>query len=204
MSRATSSIRSPTRHCQMAECSESMGRSQASAEAMGSLAPRSTQVSVARALGKRHDEVAAGDQRLLVGRGDDLAGLERGEDRAQADHAAGGDHDEVHVVARGHRQQRVRTSVRHRPGRQVEAREGGAIGQRHDPGADRRDLGREGGGVAAGGHGHDLEGGAECGQDVERLAPDGAGRTEQGDPRRPVSRGRQGPGCRSRRWARRR
>ena len=38
-----------------------------------------------------HDEVAAGDQRLLVGRGDDLARPERGKYRPQADHAARGD-----------------------------------------------------------------------------------------------------------------
>ena len=37
--------------------------------------------------GQRHDEVTAGDQRLLVGRGDDLAGPQRGEDRAKADDA---------------------------------------------------------------------------------------------------------------------
>ena len=35
MSRDTAARSSPTRHCQMAECSESMGRSQASGEASG-------------------------------------------------------------------------------------------------------------------------------------------------------------------------
>ena len=96
-SAATVDIDSPTRHCQMAECSESIGRSQASGLANGS---RGRGRSAASRRGRGHDEVAAGDQRLLVGRGHDLAGAQRGEDRPQADDAAGGDDDEVDVVAR--------------------------------------------------------------------------------------------------------
>ena len=38
---------------------------------------------------QRHHQVAAGDERLLVGRRDDLAGPQRGEDRPEADDAAG-------------------------------------------------------------------------------------------------------------------
>src|SRR3990172_1137304 len=49
MSRATSAMLSPTRHCQMAECSESMGRSQASGEAIGSPAPALVATSADRA-----------------------------------------------------------------------------------------------------------------------------------------------------------
>ena len=51
--------------------------------------------------GERHDEVAAGDERLLVGGRDDLAGLERRKDGPEADDAAGRDDDEVDVVADG-------------------------------------------------------------------------------------------------------
>jgi hypothetical protein len=58
--------------------------------------------------GERHHEVAARDERLLVRGRDDLAGFERGEDRPEADDAAGADDDEVDVVARRERFERVR------------------------------------------------------------------------------------------------
>ena len=85
--------------------------------------------------------------------------------------------------------------VRNVPGRQLEPRGRRRIGQRHDPRRSRRTWVAKRLGVAAGGHGHDLEGGvARGGQDVQRLAPDGAGRTgEQGDPRRPVASPRAAP-----------
>ena len=81
MSRETLPGSSPTRHCQMAECSESMGRSQASGEASADSrivrpdgrGPRP---------GQGHDEVAGADEHLLVGGGHDLAGLQRSQDRA--------------------------------------------------------------------------------------------------------------------------
>ena len=81
ISAATPAIDSPTRHCQIAECSESIGRSQASGLAYGSPG-RIAACAAARRAGERHDQVAAGDERLLVGRRDDLAGPQRGEDRA--------------------------------------------------------------------------------------------------------------------------
>ena len=58
MSRATLARSSPTRHCQMAECSESMGRSQASGEAIGDAGSAAAH---GRGPGARqgHDEVAA-------------------------------------------------------------------------------------------------------------------------------------------------
>ena len=84
----------------------------------------------AQRAGERHDEVAAGDERLLVGRGDDLAGAQRGEDRPKADHAARADDDEVDVVAGRERLERVRAADPLRAGRQVEAGERRAVGER--------------------------------------------------------------------------
>ena len=120
MSAATAAIDSPTRHCQIAECSESIGRSQASGLAYGSAGSvgRDGRGQAAR---ERHDEVAAGDERLLVGRRHDLAGAQRGEHRAEADDAAGADDDQVDVVARGERVEGVGAADALRAGRQVEA-----------------------------------------------------------------------------------
>ncbi len=67
-----------------------------------------------QATGLGHDQVTAGDQGLLVGRGHDLAGAQRGQDRPQADHAAGGDDHQVHVVPGGQLDQALRPR---RPGR---------------------------------------------------------------------------------------
>ncbi len=47
--------------------------------------------------GQGHHEMAAGDERLLVRGGDDLAGPQRREDRAEADDAPRADHDEIDV-----------------------------------------------------------------------------------------------------------
>ena len=57
--------------------------------------------------GQRHDQVAARHQRLLVGRRHDLARGQRGQRGGQADQAAGGDDDQVHVVPRREGQERV-------------------------------------------------------------------------------------------------
>ena len=79
---STPAIGSPTRHCQIAECSESIGRSQASGLASG-FSGLVAATPAASARRERHDEVAAGDERLLVGGRDDLARPQRGEDRAR-------------------------------------------------------------------------------------------------------------------------
>jgi hypothetical protein len=50
--------------------------------------------------GDRHDEVAAGDEGLLVGGCHDFAGAQCGEHRSKADDPAGGDDNQVDVVAR--------------------------------------------------------------------------------------------------------
>ncbi len=66
---------------------------------------------------QRHHEVAAGDERLLVGRSDDLARCERRDDRSEADDAARSDDDEVDVIAGRQRRQGVVAVVERRPGR---------------------------------------------------------------------------------------
>ena len=79
---------SPTRHCQMAECSLSTGRSRSSGS------PPSSSSSA-------RDQVPAGDERLLVGQRHAPPRAQRGEDRRQCGHAGGGHHDEVDAVERG-------------------------------------------------------------------------------------------------------
>ena len=66
----------PRRHCASAECSESTGTSCPGAAAAS-------------------DQVAAGDQRLLVGQRDGAPGLQRGQRRAQADGAGDPVEDDV-------------------------------------------------------------------------------------------------------------
>ena len=78
------------------------------AERAGEGVGRARRATLGRARpGERHHEVPAGDEGLLVGGGDDLAGLERREHRPQADDAARADDDHVHVVARRQLEQRV-------------------------------------------------------------------------------------------------
>src|SRR5206468_8004569 len=61
--------------------------------------------------GDWHDEVTAGDHRLLVRRRDDPARTERGEDRPHADDAARADNDEVDVVPRRESLEGVRPTL---------------------------------------------------------------------------------------------
>ena len=83
-SRAIAARGSPTRHCQIAECSESIGRSHASGvgQRVGGAGGGGALGGPRAGLG--HHEVAAGDERLLVGGRDHLAGPQRGEHRAAA------------------------------------------------------------------------------------------------------------------------
>ena len=127
------------------------------------------------ATGERHHEVAAGDEGLLVGRGDDLAGAQGGEDGPEADDAAGADDHEVDVVTRGQLDEGIRPADAFRAGRKVQAGRAwlGGEGDGRRPqalsllGEERR--------VGAGGQGHHPEGVRQRGQDVDRLAPDRAG-----------------------------
>ena len=99
----------------------------------------------ARCAGERHDEVTAGDERLLVGGRHDLAGGQRGQDRAEADDPAGPDDDEVDVVAGRERSRgrpaRLRPSSR--PAGRAERR------RRDRRGARRRPVGAGGPGSRA-------------------------------------------------------
>ena len=136
---------------------------------------------------QRHHEVAARDERLLVGGGDDLAGSQGREDRPEADDAAGPDDDEVDVVADRQRLEGVGAAdALGAGGRSIAARPAGSARAT----ARRTQAGRllgERRGIGPGGQRDDLEGGGVRGEDVDRLAPDRAGRAEQRDP---ASRGR--------------
>ena len=57
--------------------------------------------------GEWHDQVAARHQRLLVGRGHDLARLQRREDGPQGDQPARGNDHKINVRTRGNRLERV-------------------------------------------------------------------------------------------------
>ena len=130
---------------------------------------------------ERHDEVAAGDERLLVGRGDDLAGAQRGEDRAEADDAAG----------RRRRRDRRRRGSRAPRGRRagdaaVPAAGRGRASAASSPSAttparSRAACSARSVAFAAGREGDDPERVRVRGEDVERLASDRAGRAEEGD-----------------------
>jgi hypothetical protein len=154
---ATVARSSPTRHCQIAECSESMGRSQPSGLASG--VARVASACAGERPRPRHHQVAAGDERLLVRGRDDLAGVERGEDRPQADHAAGADHDHVDVVARRQLDEAASPpAARCRSGAIAElARAGLSPRRRRGP---ERSTARRGARVAAGGEGDDRNDGS--------------------------------------------
>ena len=159
----------------MAECSESMGRTHASGLAIGSPG-RAARDSGPRARRERHHQVAARDERLLVGGRDDLAGPQRGEHRPEADDAAGGHDDHVHVrVAVANASMASGSGSATVPGGQREARQGCRVRERDHAGRTCRDLCGERGRVAAGGHRDDPECvRAGAGEHVEGLAPDRA------------------------------
>ena len=129
--------------------------------------------------------MAARDERLLVGRRDDLARAQRGQHRPQADDAAGGHDHEVDIVAGREAGQGVRIPVqRHARGR-VQVRHRGRIRECGDQWSAGGHLGGERLDVTAGGQADDPEGlGTGPEQHIQRLAADGAGRTQQGDPDR--------------------
>jgi hypothetical protein len=130
----------------------------------------------------RHHQVPASDQGLLVGRGDDLAGTERGEDGSQAYDAAGGDDHEVHVVAGRELDHGVLAGGPFRAGRQVlQPCERLGVGQRDDDRAELTGLLGECGRVVAGREGHDPEGIGVGGQDLDGLRADRTGGAQQRD-----------------------
>ncbi len=183
MRAATSSMDSPTRHCQMAECSESIGRSHASGLAIRVARVR-RRARRGERTGQRHDEVTAGDKRLLVGRGHDLPGPQSGEDRAKADDPAGADHHEIDVGTGREGLEGVGAADAFRVDRQVQAGEGIRIvkgdGCRPEPG---RLLGEQRA-IGTGRERDHAERVRVSGQDVDGLAADRSGRADQGDPTR--------------------
>ncbi len=139
---------------------------------------------IREATSQRHDQVAAGDEGLLVRRRDGLARFERREHRAEADHAAGGNHDQVDVLARSQPDKRVGTALAGGIGRQLERSDRHLVSQGdHGRSHARGLLGKERT-VGARGERHDPEGLRVRSQHVDRLPPDRSGGTEEGDPAR--------------------
>ena len=99
--------------------------------------------------------MAAGDERLLVGRRDDLAGPQRGEDRPEADDAARPDDDEVDVVAGRERLERVRAADPFRAGRQVQPGKAALVAERDRRGSEPGRLLGQQAGVRTGREGDD-------------------------------------------------
>ncbi len=167
--RATDAIRSPASDCHSAECSESMGRTQASGLAIGS--PGSMPAALRGQLARqRHHQVATRHERLLVGRRDHLARPKCGQDRPQAHDAARRHDDHVHVVPGREPFQRVGLAVerhaggRHRCGLRAPASARAATTGRH---ADQ--LGGERLDVASRGDGDDPELVRTCAGSTSRV-----------------------------------
>ena len=165
----------------MAECSESIGRSQASGLAYGSRRVRGRSPRRERAR-QRHHEVAAGDQRLLVGRGHDLAGPQRREHRPEADDTARPDHDQVDVVAGREGLERVGPAHAVRAGRQVQAGQRGLVTERDGGRPEPGGLFGQERPVRPGRQRDDPERVGVPGQHVDGLSADRPGRADQGDP----------------------
>ena len=166
----------------MAECSESIGRSQASGDASGDSGAPRTDLAGAFPC-ERHHEMAGGDQRLLVRRRDDLALGKRSEDRPQAHDATGRDHDEVDVGPRRDRFEDLVAAADAVGSRRQVGR--GTRSEHRRPAGDLRAqpirLVRQRLEIPPGGDGDDAELVRKRGQDVDRLAADGSRRAEDRD-----------------------
>jgi hypothetical protein len=123
--------------------------------------------------------VAAGDQRLLVGRGYDLAGAQRGEYRTEAHDAARRDDHDVDVLPRRQLDEGVVARRPFRAGREIQACEGIRIGKGHHVRSEPSGLIREHRAIVSGGERHDPEVVRVRRQDVDRLGPDRAGRSQE-------------------------
>ena len=170
---------SPTRHCQIAECSESIGRSHASGVASGS---RGSDGGPRGGPGPRlgHHQVAAGDQRLLVGGRDDLAGAQRREHGPERHDArrcrrSRGRRRRGWRAARGRRRPE---RARCRPGR---SRAAPSSARATAAGRRRRAWASSSARVAAGREGHDPEPVRVRLEHLDGLAADAPGRAEQRD-----------------------
>ena len=128
-----------------------------------------------------HDDVAAGDQRLLVGRGHDLASTQRREDRPKADDAPRRDDDEIDIVARGKLDERCVARGPFRALRDVQPGEGVAFRQCHDRRPQLPGLFRERRPIPAGRQSDDPEELRVRGDDLDCLGADRARGAEKRD-----------------------
>ncbi len=158
MSRATASMRSPTRHCQMAECSESMGRSQPKAEAMPSAGPTSssTRRASARARGMTRWPPATSVSLLAVATTLPAARAASTGRRLTTPPVATmtistSSRTAIASIASGSASATV-------PAGRSRVSQRRPVGQRDDPGVDHRDLLGEAAAVMPGRQSHDLEG----------------------------------------------
>ena len=126
-----------------------------------------------------HDEVAARDQRFLVGGRDDLAAPQRREHRPQRDDAARAHDHEIDVLPGRDRLEGVIPADPSRSGREVERR--GVVGQAHDGGPQPRRLRAQLVRVASARERDDAEPVGVLLEDVHRLTADAPGRAQQGD-----------------------
>ena len=146
----------------------------------------------ARRLG--HDEVAARDERLLVGGRHDLAGAQRSQDGPQRDHAARTDDDDVHVVPGGEGHEGSVSAHADDARRQVELHV--LVRQRHGSRAQASCLGLQLRRVAPRRQRHHAETIRMALEHLHGLEADAAGRPEQRDAETPVL-SQRGPGHRA-------
>jgi hypothetical protein len=119
--------------------------------------------------------VAAGDERLLVRGGHDLAGPQRREDRPQADDPAGRDDDKIDVRVRSDLLERGRAADSPRAAGQVEPTGGRRVPERDDSRSEAGNLLVEDVRLPAGRKPDDPEAVGMKSEDVHRLPPDGSG-----------------------------
>ncbi len=135
---------------------------------------------IGQGAGPRHDQVPTGDERLLVGRRDYLAGIERCQHGPEADGPARGDHDEVDIRARGQAFQRVIATLQRDARWDMEPDPGVRVRDRGRGRPDRGELCAERLVIGTGGKRHDLESVGRREQHVDGLPPDRPGRAEHG------------------------
>ncbi len=131
--------------------------------------------------GQRHDQMTPRDERLLVGRCDDLAGSEGGDDGPETDDPTRPDDDKVDVGAGRELRERVRSAVLPRAERQMECRAGSRLAEGDHRGPEASRLVAQCDGVGACRQRHDPEVIGQSFEDVDRLPPDRPGGAEDRD-----------------------
>ena len=170
--------RSPTRHCQIAECSESIGRSQASGLAYGSPGRASaTSAASARASGMTRWPPATSVSLFAVATTLPARNAARTGRRLTTPPVATTTMSTSSRVASDSRASPPPT--RSVPGGRSSAREPGAVAERDDRRAETLGLLGEERGVGTRRERDDREGVGMRGEDVDRLAADRSGRAEE-------------------------